>query len=1111
MTMFAVQLIPVALVFAAPIPAAFAHGERSSQQATDSVTYERLLEQLRAIERSEMESPEAQDGRNDFVLTGVADEATQRWLAAARPLARQLARVAPPTRELDYSQGFALLLPHLSDMRFLQKQMRFLAHDAAFRGDRALVGELLRAQVVTARNAGEDRILISSLVSLGISHFHATAVDEFIELGEVDQATAKSLLESREGLEESTWTQVLAAIGTEADIAVQEAGKFTELGDMARRAQLDGLGLPNAGEIDLTAADKWNEQAAAYRDAVQQAIANPDRAAATAAIAALQARVEQGEFGDLLKALGPALSSIVRRFDMFAATFAAQDALLADIASGAKKPADLLNAARHYRIAARAAETLSVERQRTIDALRVAPEGLTEADRREARRTVEGLRAQVIDQIMQASRIKRCVFSDVQFRPYGEPHLASEEYDGALGALRIALFDPSLPGERPAGAPTAVDACVAALAAVRHFASDGGIGHALVAQRFARDIAAAVAQLDARGQLDATARERIGAEVARLNPTDPFGLRGAVDFERRRIAGMRQARFSTKSEGTRFGRDRLANLSPDVVAFLVGVLSTATPALSAEPCACAFDGPVLDLRGMFDVAALKAAQEQRQKLEERFEAVVLRGEADSGSALEGLTVTKPVDMEARFAEATADFERLQAFTRVEPQAGNAAPQPPSKGLVAQNARMPKPGPEGPAVEVYMEALAGEDGSYRSKRGHDGVGELLELVDRLDKDEEALARAKTLIAPIMPDIATLRTIRERPVFGVSFVAGPLTDARLARFLDVAEAETRTDLLTNTLLRAQRPGNSMLMRASELMLASAAVALREQRTGDFLVDIETVRMVARHFGEGEDWLAAIGRDFVETEICRAICGAVSSQAEHFTEEQLAVLSAAIPVRGDALLRAIEFERRKIDEIAELCFADDGSGDGVPRDPAFDTVFGPARDGPITLAGQDTDWEAKPIGRRAYLAAARGLLDRVLAAARAPSADNALTLSRELDERYGDTLSKDRAEIEVADLLGFDASVQASALVRLLPGENPAQAARAVIAIVRFERARGRYPADLAELGELMGETLGSWAAEGGRWRFAAGSASARLEVPWYGADECLQFSVRPTSRR
>jgi hypothetical protein len=84
-------------------------------------------------------------------------------------------------------------------------------------------------------------------------------------------------------------------------------------------------------------------------------------------------------------------------------------------------------------------------------------------------------------------------------------------------------------------------------------------------------------------------------------------------------------------------------------------------------------------------------------------------------------------------------------------------------------------------------------------------------------------------------------------------------------------------------------------------------------------------------------------------------------------------------------------------------------------------------------------------------------------------------------------------------------------LLPGENPAQAARAVIAIVRFERARGRYPADLAELGELMGETLGSWAAEGGRWRFAAGSASARLEVPWYGADECLQFSFRPTSRR
>jgi hypothetical protein len=411
----------------------------------------------------------------------------------------------------------------------------------------------------------------------------------------------------------------------------------------------------------------------------------------------------------------------------------------------------------------------------------------------------------------------------------------------------------------------------------------------------------------------------------------------------------------------------------------------------------------------------------------------------------------------------------------------------------------------------MEALAGEDGSYRSKRGHDGVGELLELVDRLDKDEEALARAKALIAPIMPDIATLRTIRERPVFGVPFVAGPLADARLARFLDVAEAETRTDLLTNTLLRAQRPGHSMLMRASGLMLASAAIALREQRTGDFLVDIETVRMVARHFGEGEDWRAAIGRDFAEKEICRAICGAVSSQAEHFTEEQLVGLAAAIPVRGDALLRAIEFMRRQVDEIAEFCFADDGSGDGLPRDPAFDTVFGPARDGPITFAGQDTGWEVKPIGRRAYLAAAHGLLDRVLAAARAPSADEALALSRELNERYGDTLSKDRAEIEVPDLLGLDAAARASGLVRVLQRENRAQAARAVIAIVRFERAKGRYPADLAELGGFMDETLGSWATEGAWWRFAAGSASARLEVPWYGADDFLQFSFRPASRR
>ncbi|MBI1303825.1 MAG: hypothetical protein GC172_08565 [Phycisphaera sp.] len=1083
-------------------------GSASTAESEAITRYEELAARVDAAY-----TMDADDGWEPFVVSGVANEAVTKWLEAVRPIGPGLIAAVrlPYESKIDPEQGWSRQPPSLSPQRLLARAARLLAHDAALRGDHVTKLDLLRAQLQLAGQLKEQPETTSALVHAGIVAIHAKTVDELIDRGAIDSTEANALLETRRDVAVVLRAHLLAGLRNDAEILVAETRRLHANGAERAKRQLEARGL---GEMaKLLGGDKIQKLAdsIAYRDAIVAATAVEDDAMLLAAVRSIEERAVAGTLGPWVAELGRANASSVMAQQSVQRQLAMQEDALFGLEDGVYEPVHLINAAPHYLTASKSAESLSPDMQRRIIALRSAPDGGTEEEQRAVRGAIEALRPQLIDRILRATKHERCVFDAIRHLSGPHPSLVQEGCEGALGALRIMLFDPLLPGARPADAPTAVDACVASLVAIRHFAEGGGIGNPLVAQRFSRDVAAVLEELATRGSLDRKARRRLGAELSRLDPDDPFGLRGGIDFERAHIATMGQPMFAEPREHSAFGRKRLADLTPDHVGFLVGTLTGLRPAIASEPCECSFDGPLLDLRGLFDLDDLESAQAQSSQLRTRIYSSLDGEQVDEPSALDGLAVTKPIDMEARLAEATADFERLQALVQVEPQAGSAAPQPPSKALIAQNARMPKPGSEGPAVEVYMEALAGEDGSYRSKRGHDGVDELLVLVDRLDKDEEALARAKTLIAQIMPDIAKLRTIRERPVFGVPFVAGPLKDARLARFLDVAEAETRTGLLTNTLLRARRPGHSMLMRASELMLASAAVALREQRTGDFAVDIETVRMVARHFGEGEDWLAAIGRDFVETEICRAICGAVSSQAEHFTEEQLVGLAAAIPVRGDALLRAIEFERRKIDEIAELCFADDGSGDGVPRDPAFETVFGPARGGPITFAGQDTEWEVKPIGRRAYLAAAHGLLDRILAAARAPSADEALALSRELNERYGDTLSKDRTEIEVPDLVGLDAAAQASGLVRVLQRENRAQAARAVIAIVRFERAKGRYPSDLAELGGFMDETLGSWAAEGAWWRFAAGSASARLEVPWYGADDYLQFSFRSASRR
>ena len=644
-----------AVLPAAPASAALQQGGAQSGRETAVEAYARIKDRLR-----EIAGEEGLEASEEFIRSGVVDEATRRWLEAARPLAREFTAAAglPYARELDYSQGFGLLLPHLSEQRVMQRAARALAHDAAQRGDRALAGDLLRAQVVAARRIGEDKILISSLVAMGLTHLHIGTADELLEQGGIDQAGAKALLDARKELDATMHAQLVNAIGMEADIGVQEAARISALDDRVRTGELSAMGAMNLPQMDSESLAKWKDESAAYRDAMKAALANPDLSAMKAEVSALVTRAEQGEFGLFVKMLAPDVSRTVERLEALLSVLAEQDARLVELASGRKAPADFMNAARLYLAAAKAAESLALEPQRTVHALRIAAGDMTDADRRDARRAIEALRPGVIDRVMQAAKIKRCAFDDSGEE---EPDLMPEGSEGALGALRITLFDALLPGERPSGAPSAVDACIAGVVAVRHFAEGGGIGRALVAQRFSRDVAQALAQVEANGLLDTAARERLAAELALFKPTDALGLRRAIDFERARISGMRQPPRSSRSDGTPFSRERLAKLSPEAVVFLVGVLTTKRSAIAPEPCACAFDGPLLAVRDLFDLGAIEAAQAQAAMLRQRFAKTVQQGIADEQSPLSGLTVVKPVDLEARIDEAVADFARLQAF------------------------------------------------------------------------------------------------------------------------------------------------------------------------------------------------------------------------------------------------------------------------------------------------------------------------------------------------------------------------------------------------------------------------------------------------------------------
>ena len=186
----------------------------------------------------------------------------------------------------------------------------------------------------------------------------------------------------------------------------------------------------------------------------------------------------------------------------------------------------------------------------------------------------------------------------------------------------------------------------------------------MVAQRVAHDLAQALAELDAKGALDAGARERLAKELARLKSDDPFGIRRAIDTERLRISRSAGLRYAAEADERAFSRSRLANLSPDSIAFLSAALSFERAALKPAKCDCPFDGPILDVRPLFDIEAFEKARAQREKLQQRIDAAIKPSDDDAGTALRGLTLTKPVAVDERIAEARADFARLVAFTEM---------------------------------------------------------------------------------------------------------------------------------------------------------------------------------------------------------------------------------------------------------------------------------------------------------------------------------------------------------------------------------------------------------------------------------------------------------------
>ena len=647
--------------------------------------YHRLAE-LRAARTAQFDGDDRTGDVEQYFLTGVRTARADEWLAAMRPLGAELARTSSMayTRTLDRSQGFDLLLPHLGEMRTTARTMAFLLQDAAERGDNATARDLLRAQLALADHAGEDGLIISSLVSVACTQLNLRMTERLMSSGAIDADTAKTLIADREAIAGNRNADFGAAMIGESSALNIELAKLRALPTDERADRLGTLLGPQAQDLSDASIDAALAGSKNYYIEASAAMTNPDRAAGREQLAALNARLDSGEFGELTKSLAPALTHAFDRFTMLESELALQNADLRALANATKQPADFMNGARLYLKAAAAAQTLDAEAQRSIDGARLAPDEMPESARVEARRAIDGLRATVIETLLAATNCGRCEFPDELLN---SPTLLPIGVPGVNGAARLLIADgaatfndarDSAPhSARHSARNHTLNAAIALLRMSRHYANSSALGRSIVAQESARDAIAALHALELAHALDAPAHDLIATEVAQFKSDDPFGYRSALKAECARLAqqGQQIEDGITSRRINFYDPKKLAALSPNAIAFLVALSTPAHEAASKSDCNCAFDGPMLSLRRWFDLDALADARAQLPVLAQRARKVAddsaapqasdapMRDTFAAGSALAGLRISTPINIEQRISESTIDLERLQLLSK----------------------------------------------------------------------------------------------------------------------------------------------------------------------------------------------------------------------------------------------------------------------------------------------------------------------------------------------------------------------------------------------------------------------------------------------------------------
>lgn len=418
-------------------------------------------------------------------------------------------------------------------------------------------------------------------------------------------------------------------------------------------------------------------------------------------------------------------------------------------------------------------------------------------------------------------------------------------------------------------------------------------------------------------------------------------------------------------------------------------------------------------------------------------------------------------------------------------------------LAALEKPIPRAGPEGRALELYLEAL-------EMMPPEDDAGpkwlDAKDHVKRLEVIAESRAFVQKLAGESSETIALLRTIRLHPVLGFAPDESGGTDSVAARFFNRPQRGPDNGEPMSP-LEVDFGYRTPLRRAFDILLVEAALAASEGRADDFVAAIESCFAVAGHTEECPSPVATQYARGQRWSAFNTLVSAIENHGDRLGDAHLARLDAVVRGQPDDALRALEFERNTMLDLLQRCYSDDGSGDGrmllgrLDELAARGWVVRPTLD---QILGKTGPPQKGTIGSRPLSAPVRFLL-APLSAWREPTrreaaweiesyfaslkaASNAPTAL----ERSRLALRADAEHMARSATMGMlFANRSLSGGVRLANSECQRRfrdAAVAAIGIERFRRANGRVPSTLAELESFVGRRLGSDFYEERPWRYA-----------------------------